>query len=259
MTRTASASSSPRPAVVEACPGLADQAPVPVDWVGDRPGEGGRPVVEAGRLFPGQLALGGARRTLAPCGRHANVAQDRRLVPVAGQVGQLVVAGSLVGFDGVGDLAVQPHQRGSGDAGLHRVADQRVHELEPARHARGGDEASGHRLVDVLQHVHGRATLCRRHHPGGELPADHRRGAQHVEAARSAGGQADADHVPERVRQVGHVATGGDVPGQLAHEERVAAGERPHPVDDRGAGIGPEQLGDRVPPETAQVHGPPGG
>ena len=107
-----------------------------------------RPVVEPGRLLPRQAAVGGDGRPLAPGGGDGPVAERRRRVPMAGQLGTLVVAGALVGLDRVGHLPVGAGQVGRAQRGLDGIADQGVDEAEAPRRLGRFDEAGGDGLVE---------------------------------------------------------------------------------------------------------------
>ncbi len=158
-------------------------------------------------------------------GRDAHLAVDERagLEQVVGQQrgGRLRLARLL---DGRGDTAVQVEAAGPPEPAADRLADQRVLDAEAAgavlHEQAGGDRGVG----GVEQVVAVEPGGVHEDGQGGGLAGDGGE-VEHLHHARVEAIEAQADHGPDRLRQL---AAGRPVgmADQLGEEERVAAGGR---------------------------------
>nr|BFE52066.1 hypothetical protein GCM10017745_54930 [Saccharothrix mutabilis subsp. capreolus] len=156
------------------------------------------------------------------------------------------VVGVQVG-DGVGDPGVQAGAARPGQVLVEGVADDHVREPVTARPVLDQETALGgglHGVERVTEQVVQEVEV--------DVRADDRRVPQDPAHLVGQLGEAVADDVPDAGGD--RVRVGGEQAGQLADEERVAAAA---PVDVVGpllaAGGPADQLGDRVPGQSAQV------
>jgi hypothetical protein len=145
------------------------QTAIPDRTVGEWAAQRDRPVVEAARLLPRQHPLSGLGGSLVPVGRDLLLTQHGRLVPVPGQIGQLIVTRPLVRRERLGDAPVHQRQGRPVDPGFDGVADQDVHEPEPSGQGRRLHQSGRERLVQLREHLQRRAFQGRRHNACREV------------------------------------------------------------------------------------------
>jgi len=168
-----------------------------------------RPVEEAGRLLPGQAPLGHVCCPLHPRRRLATIAQHGSLVPMAGQIGGLGVAGAVVGLDGLGDPAVGLGEGAGPEGGLDAVAHEDVHEAEGPRRPTGLHQPGGLGLGQRLETHESRLAHRCRHQSGGKCPADDGCGPQDIATVPRATVDPAVDRLAQGRRHRSDVATCG--------------------------------------------------
>ena len=198
---------------------------------------------------------------------------------MAGQLGQLVVAGAHVGRDGLGQPTVEDGQLRERDAALDGIAHELVGEAVAAGRlagnavagaagavgatgaARGAgavglDEPGTLGLVDQLEHGEHRLLERRGQQPDREAAAGHRGHPHQLCARRGPGGEPPGDDVAEGRGQRRERPVRLQVAGQLADQQGVAVGEGEDPLDGLGAGRVAEHGPHRRPVESREDDGP---
>ena len=124
------------------------------------------------------------------------------------------------------DGPVEGHPIGRGERRLDRVPDESVDEPVVAAVADLLEEAMGDGLVDEGEAVHGRFVDGGGDQADREVPPDDGRRLHQPAAAVRHPVEPGTDHVEDRAwRAVGPPRAVGDGPGDLADEQRVAAGQ----------------------------------
>ena len=220
-----------------------DQQPAPGLVLPGRPGQAegsqGHPE-QPDRFFIGQQRHRAAPGPPGVADRLAGAADRRRLEEMAGQLGQVRVQVLLVKLlQGLTGLLVQPKAPAGRDAVIQGVADQRVAEPQQAGRAgnRGHQPGGDARVQDVQQLARresgklfqrGQRELAPEHRRQAEYPAAWLWQARRPPPDDRADPFRDGQRQPRRVDGPLQAALGGQQPGHLPHEQRVALGAAVH-------------------------------